>query len=1613
MDTIEKTMKDQQVDNEKGIEEIDRRHVDHIVLAYQDRIRAVEYSRLQLERKLDALDRYRLEQMTEAILRSEQHAKEVADLQSAIAQSEQVHAQEINKLHNQSETWHSKASQTQQDLSKALTDSQAALSAQKKTCEKLLEQLKSEQASHLKAQEQLRESNEEYASLLQQRQELQELLAVQRVELDTASRKNEELIQQFQASRELFAEQSNQQARNSQTLLRDSEDARAVLQEKLLESERTAAALRSEIETTARDHEKTASHLHAQCDGLVAQVSSLKNRCAEADINILVLKQRLDEERQALALATSQRNELMTQLASTQQTLQSSQKAYTDGVVKIDTLHHELAEVRKGSERLQRNLGRRESDLLASRRSGIVRDEALAKANVQIKQLQTELGARHTYSLELEASLASSQTELGELSRQLGAAKQDVVKIRDSTSFGLGRAIVEATRSWRGAIGFPGALSALWASARQRRRASVIPESVGSEDLISQMIAALPSADTEEIARLAHTLSSDPAQCAHALTQVAKVAFVTNPDQALELGQKAHSLEPAVYRTKWLAFLHFDAGHLSSAASWLAAIPNDHPLRPSEQAKANKITGLLQQMDAPPVIPQRLANSVYPASSHRIAYIAASALPFHQSGYTLRTQSVCSALAAVGLDVVCLTRPGYPADRPDTLSTVVSANQWEVDGVSYQAIQCRGRDDLGPVEYLLEAAKAYAQALAEIRPAVVHAASNHESALPALIAARQLGLPFVYEVRGLWELSAASRVPGWERRQRYCLERDLETLCATQADMVFALSQGLVDELTRRGVSAERIRLAPNGIDSQALQLQSEVAPSDTELAKQLGLNGAQFTVGYIGSLVSYEGLDDLLHAVQRLAARYPGLRALIIGGGDQLEALQALAVELEVTDKVVFTGRVARADVARHLALCDCLVVPRKPERVCELVTPLKPLEAMAMAMPIIASDLAALREIIVHGHSGLLHRPADPDALAGAIETLMSDPALREELGKNARTFVTKHRTWTRVAEDIVGAYSTLDASFEACVPPKTEVTEVLDDTAALLLPLPDGVSSLTADDKQQWDENVSKAIQDGGSTGLLQLVSRQCEGLAPRIQGFLAMKAAACAVREGQADTAKRLAYAAIDASKDRTTLKGAATVFFNCCEDDEALRLLNLTAEDDAGLDDTSRALMKQINSRQRIFVEAAAPSQVDAVEPKHHTSINFLHFSLPYTSVGYATRSHGIALGVKNAGWDIKPYTRPGFPQDFKPELEGQEIAKIDEIDGLSYHRLSGEGRRGISESEYLLQAADRCEEAIRNERPALVHAASNYTTALPALIAARRTGLPFIYEIRGFWEITRSSRDAAFEKSVKFRNMQYFEDLVVREADHIVTITTAMKEELIERGVAPERISIAFNSVDPQRFLPLQRDNALAQRLGIPAGVPVIGYVGSFVDYEGLDDLVSAAALIRDAGIDFRLLLVGDGAVIEELRQLIHDCGLDDIAILTGRVPHEEVEAHYSLIDIAPFPRKPWQVCELVSPLKPFEAMAMQKPVVVSNTRALVEIVTDGLNGFLFEKGDAKSLSEVLVRLLKNPELRKTTGTQARAWVEEFRSWNRAGRDVVGAYELILDKQSKQVVDTQ
>ena len=412
----------------------------------------------------------------------------------------------------------------------------------------------------------------------------------------------------------------------------------------------------------------------------------------------------------------------------------------------------------------------------------------------------------------------------------------------------------------------------------------------------------------------------------------------------------------------------------------------------------------------------------------------------------------------------------------------------------------------------------------------------------------------------------------------------------------------------------------------------------------------------------------------------------------------------------------------------------------------------------------------------------------------------------------------------------------------------------------------------------------------------------------------------------------------------------------------------------------------------------------AFEPVQNRVHYLLHNSLPFHSAGYATRTHGLLKELNAAGWDVDGVTRLGYPYDMPGKEDIPDAPDREVIDGVDYLRLLT-GRQ-IEKKNPLFNYVGRYSaeliKAAREDRPAIIHAASNHWNGLTGVSVARKLGLPSIYEIRGLWEITRGSRNPEWAASNMYKYIARMEADAAKGATRVFTITGALRDEMVRRGVSDEKITVLPNGVDTERVTPIPRDEELARELGVQEKT-VIGYVGSILDYEGLGLLIDAAAVLAAERDELHVLLVGDGAELESFRDRVREDGLDRVITFTGRVPHEEVERYYSLVDITPFPRLPLPVCEMVSPLKPFEAMAMGKAVIASDVAALAEIVTPGMNGLLHAKGEAASLTTELRRMLDDPELVRRLGTQAREWVVQHRDWRQISTIVAETYAELTE----------
>lgn len=392
----------------------------------------------------------------------------------------------------------------------------------------------------------------------------------------------------------------------------------------------------------------------------------------------------------------------------------------------------------------------------------------------------------------------------------------------------------------------------------------------------------------------------------------------------------------------------------------------------------------------------------YTPQANRVLYVPASCLPYHLSGYTTRTHAVIRALRDAGADVRVLTRPGYPWDRNDRRCDADDAHT-VVEGIEYRHV-CYPRNYWPVLAYAFLAAKSIIKRASDERVAVIHAASNHVNALPALLAARKLGIPFQYEMRGLWELTRVSRMREYEGSQAYRQGLHLEGLVARHADRLFVISEQLGNYAREAwSIPAERMALLPNCIDPD------EVLPADPA---QVGPN----TIGYAGSLIVYEGLDTLLEATARLVQQGKAIQVRIAGEGEARRDLEELAQRLGLGQHVQFLGRMEPAKAKEMIARCALVCIPRKPFQVCEIVPPIKLVEALAMGKPVIIPDLPVFRDEMGPEPAGWFFKAGDAQDLARVIDGALAQPERLAELGQRARGYAVSQRSWRRHVTPIV---------------------------------------------------------------------------------------------------------------------------------------------------------------------------------------------------------------------------------------------------------------------------------------------------------------------------------------------------------------------------------------------------------------------------------------------------------------------------------------------------------------------------------------------------------------------------------------------------------------------
>jgi hypothetical protein len=381
-------------------------------------------------------------------------------------------------------------------------------------------------------------------------------------------------------------------------------------------------------------------------------------------------------------------------------------------------------------------------------------------------------------------------------------------------------------------------------------------------------------------------------------------------------------------------------------------------------------------------------------------------------------------------------------------------------------------------------------------------------------------------------------------------------------------------------------------------------------------------------------------------------------------------------------------------------------------------------------------------------------------------------------------------------------------------------------------------------------------------------------------------------------------------------------------------------------------------------------------------LHILDHSLPLHS-GYAFRTASILREQRALGWETMQLTTP---------RQGPPKALVERIDGIEFHRTPpiDTPLSRLPAGTYLSEmraTAKRIAQIVRAQRPDVLHPHSPVLNALPALWVGHRYRIPVVYELRALWEDAAVDHGSTYEGSARYRFSRALETFALSRADQITTICEGLRSEIISRGVLPARVTVIPNAVDTNTFRPESTpDEGLKHQLGL-VGATVIGFAGSFYAYEGLDLLIAAVEALVPRRPELRVLLVGGGPQEGALRELVARAGLDKVVLFTGRVPHADVQRYYDLIDVLAYPRHRMRLTEIVTPLKPLEAMAQGRLFVASDVGGHKELVRDGETGFLFAADQVEALVRAIEHVLAIRTDWPRIKAAARKFVEKERTW--------------------------
>ncbi len=400
-------------------------------------------------------------------------------------------------------------------------------------------------------------------------------------------------------------------------------------------------------------------------------------------------------------------------------------------------------------------------------------------------------------------------------------------------------------------------------------------------------------------------------------------------------------------------------------------------------------------------------------------------------------------------------------------------------------------------------------------------------------------------------------------------------------------------------------------------------------------------------------------------------------------------------------------------------------------------------------------------------------------------------------------------------------------------------------------------------------------------------------------------------------------------------------------------------------------------------------------------LHVLDHSIPLHS-GYTFRSKGILNAQRNLGLDTYHLTST------KHYIVSNSYKLSETIDGLKFYRTLPTCEAlykfpAINQLQVIRDTKKRLEKLVHKIKPDIIHAHSPALNGTAAAVISKRHKIPFVYEIRAFWEDAAVDNGSTEFNSFRYKLSRRLETNVIKKADYVTTICEGLKSDIVNRGINANKIRVVGNGVDDDLLLFPKKDNVskLQEKFNLKSKY-VLGFIGSFYSYEGLAQLIEVTKLLVGENKDILVMLIGGGEEESKLKGLVEQYNLSEYVKFTGRVPHEQVKDYFGVINAIVCPRISTRLTETVTPLKPLEAMAQRCIAIVSDVGGHKELINHGKTGYLYTANDVQSLYKCILHAMDNKIEVSNILNNAEKYVRSQRTWQSIGKKYLEIYTSLI-----------